>query len=297
MKKAKRIKMNKFNISKTQAALDAGRSLIFEAGIFNLGDADTGFSLTTTDTHITAEGNVLLLYEGTGHAIELNNGYSGRIEGLRIQGIDSGIGVFVNGGFALMRSVEIRNFNVGLFLNVCQVGSFQDFLIQSCSSYGIDTNVANDQNHIAMRNFIFRVNGVHMRLMKARNIVAEFFDFEAAKGYALELGSSGGGSFQAVVFKHCWFEANNTDYLPKDERGEIYAVSKAPFTVRGLRFESCFWALLNGEGANQHNKEGSANASKYHLQLGSHPSGDSDKDNTTFVGGKPDPENLVIRYM
>ncbi len=260
-----------------QAYLDAGVSLEIASGTYDLGSSAVGLDFTQLDTSFICKGNVRFNYTGTGTAIRLSPGSSGIISGFEVDGINAGYGIEVYGTGMRLSDFRIRSFQTGLYCSGAEIVSFRHGLIQD-STFGIDFNTANAQNQVLFYDIKFRTNGTHLRLQKARGIAFEFCDFSSAKGMAVEANSTGGGTFQAVTFRNCWFEKNNTAFTALDNRAEVLIDSGTDgLTVRALRFEQCYFA-------------GSTNVSTQKIRAGS-----SDKDNITIVGGLPDP--LVIDVL
>lgn len=272
---------NTFSRGAAQAALSAGRSVHLDEGTYDLGSGSVGLELTQTNTDLLGFGNVLLQYSGTGTAVKLNGG-SGLLSGVRVDGGGSGYGIEVDGSAIRLRDFEIRDFATGLYLTNAEIWKCTNGFIQTCT-VGIQANAANAQNQVVFEDLKFRTNSqAHMYIRKAKSWHMINCDFESGGGYAVDIASSGGGTIQNVVFSRCWFEKNNEDYEAADDRAEIRAVSALGLTVRSLRFENCYWGLVNGVS-------GSANKSTEYIRLGSDAGGDADEDNTTIVGGHPNP--------
>jgi len=98
---------------------------------------------------------------------------------------------------------------------------------------------------IKIDSVMFRSNGVHVSIYKSRSVIFVSCNFEAARGPAIVGGALGGGRIHSLVFRDCWFEQNNKDHVPADGRAEVELVSPAPFLIRNVRFEDCYWGHVS----------------------------------------------------
>jgi len=266
-----------FSLGAAQAALDDGQSLTFAAGTYDLGTTGLVVPASSLDVDIIGTGDAVLEYSGTGYALELQSGARGLIQGIRLKGDggeSAGVGLAVCGAQYDVRDFEIRTFDTGMYLYTGQVCSFTNGLIQSNAEHGLLTRDDGAHNHVQVRNCRIMSNGVGMTITAARNWVIDACDFSHNKGHALALSSSAGGRFQNVRVVSSWFEKNNADYVPADDRAEV-GVDSDGFTVRALWFERCYWSPISPTS--------STAASAHHVSFGT----TDDQANTEFLTGYP----------
>jgi len=231
-----------WDISGAQALLDAGEPVDLGPGTYDLGDET--ITMAGPAATLRGHGLVKLEHTGSGNAILLQPGSNGTLSGIEVRGDYSGHGLHINGSHIRVINVRVAKFGSCVYYDTGQVATITGGYIGACD-IGIEFNEAKAQNMIKIDSVMFRSNGVHVSIYKSRSVIFVSCNFEAARGPAIVGGALGGGRIHSLVFRDCWFEQNNKDHVPADGRAEVELVSPAPFLIRNVRFEDCYWGHVS----------------------------------------------------